>query len=108
MGDQNLTEIIQAIKIALAEGGVIINTVNGDSNVAFFQDASALGVTPEHNYTVEMTLTMDAAEENARHFPVDDSVMQKDIAHMVLIDRCPSCHGVWLDGGERGRLRNDL
>ena len=56
----------------------------------------------------EMALIMDAAEENARHCPGDDSVMQKEVAHMVLIDRCPSCHGVWLDRGERDRLRNDL
>ncbi len=56
----------------------------------------------------EMALILDATKENARHCPVDDSVMQKEVAHMVLIDRCPSCHGVWLDGGELDKLRDDL
>ncbi|MDB4476259.1 transporter substrate-binding protein [bacterium] len=64
LGDQNLTETIQAIKTALPEGGVIINTINGDSNVAFFQEASALGVTPEHNYTV-MSFSVSEEEVNA-------------------------------------------
>ena len=63
LGDQNLTEIVQAIKIALPEGGVIINTINGDSNVAFFQDAFALGVTPENNYTV---MSFSVSEEEVK------------------------------------------
>jgi Zn-finger nucleic acid-binding protein len=26
--------------------------------------------------------------------------MAKEIAHSVIIDRCPRCQGVWLDAGE--------
>ncbi|MBW2422744.1 MAG: zf-TFIIB domain-containing protein [Deltaproteobacteria bacterium] len=34
--------------------------------------------------------------------------MQKEIAHMLVIDRCPTCGGVWLDGGELERLKGDV
>lgn len=56
----------------------------------------------------EMELLMDAAEENTRHCPLDQTAMIKEVAHMVVLDRCPSCHGVWLDGGELDKLRDDL
>lgn len=39
-------------------------------------------------------------DEPTRACPVDGSPMTKEVVHMVAIDRCPSCHGVWLDGGE--------
>jgi Zn-finger nucleic acid-binding protein len=32
--------------------------------------------------------------------------MRKEIAHVVVIDRCPTCSGVWLDGGELDQMRN--
>lgn len=38
--------------------------------------------------------------EPTRACPVDGSPMTKEIVHMVAIDRCPTCRGVWLDGGE--------
>ena len=63
LGDQNLTETLHEIKMALPDGGIIINTINGDSNVAFFQEASALGVTAENNYTV---MSFSVSEEEVK------------------------------------------
>ncbi len=56
----------------------------------------------------EMQLMLEAGKENIRHCPVDNAAMQKEVAHMILVDRCPECRGVWLDGGELEKLRDDL
>lgn len=40
------------------------------------------------------------ANEPTRACPVDGSPMKKEVIHLVAIDRCPACRGVWLDGGE--------
>jgi hypothetical protein len=56
----------------------------------------------------EMQLILDAAEENTHSCPLDGSAMKKEIAHMIVIDRCPQCKGVWLDGGELDKLTGDL
>jgi len=48
----------------------------------------------------DMALLLQAASESARQCPADGETMSKEIAHMIVIDRCPKCHGVWLDGGE--------
>ena len=56
----------------------------------------------------EMQMILDAAQENIRLCPVDASSMQKEIAHMLVIDKCPTCRGVWLDGGELDKLTGDL
>ena len=56
----------------------------------------------------EMQMILDAAQENIRLCPVDNSPMQKEIAHMLVIDKCPTCRGVWLDGGELDKLTGDL
>ena len=34
--------------------------------------------------------------------------MEKDVAHMIVIDRCPKCHGVWLDAGELEQVSDDI
>ncbi len=48
--------------------------------------------------TVE--LRVQAQDEVQRLCPVDGTTMTKDVAHMLVLDRCPQCRGVWLDGGE--------
>tara|TARA_B110000503_G_scaffold63002_1_gene99648 strand:- start:8951 stop:9169 length:219 start_codon:yes stop_codon:yes gene_type:complete len=55
-----------------------------------------------------MQLILDAADENIRQCPLDASPMKKEIAHMIVIDKCPKCHGVWLDGGELDKLADDV
>jgi len=56
----------------------------------------------------EMQLILDAAKENVRQCPLDASPMTKEIAHMIVIDKCPQCNGVWLDGGELEKLTDDI
>jgi len=56
-----------------------------------------------------MTLLVEASsKEGSRECPVDGTEMSKSIAHMVVIDRCPKCGGVWLDGGELDKLFADV
>jgi Zn-finger nucleic acid-binding protein len=33
--------------------------------------------------------------------------LTKEIAHGIVIDRCPQCRGVWLDAGELERMNTD-
>ena len=48
----------------------------------------------------ELNLLVEACNEQKRSCPIDGATMSKSIVHMVVIDRCPECRGVWLDGGE--------
>jgi len=56
----------------------------------------------------EMALIVQASGETDRLCPVDQVKMTKEIAHMIVVDRCPTCSGVWLDGGELERLKGDV
>ena len=47
-------------RTALPDGGVIINTLNGDQNVAFFKQIQDAGITPENGYYV---MSYSIAEE---------------------------------------------
>jgi hypothetical protein len=51
---------------------------------------------------------LEASKEVRQHCPVDGAAMEKEIVMSVIIDRCPSCHGVWLDGGEIDQLKGDV
>jgi urea transport system substrate-binding protein len=62
LGNTEVTAIITKIKQALPDGGVIFNTLNGDSNVAFFKQIQAAGLTPE-KYP---TMSVSVAEEEVR------------------------------------------
>ena len=64
LGDQALEPAVAAIRSALPEGGVIINTINGDSNVAFFTEATAQGLTPANGYTI-MSFSVSEEEVSA-------------------------------------------
>lgn len=39
-------------------------------------------------------------KEPKRICPVDGSILLKEHNHEIIIDRCPTCKGVWLDAGE--------
>ena len=56
----------------------------------------------------EMALMVQASAEADRLCPVDKFNMTKEVAHMIVVDRCPTCGGVWLDGGELERLKGDV
>lgn len=64
LGDQALEPAVSAIRAALPEGGVIINTINGDSNVAFFIEATAQGLIPANGYTI-MSFSVSEEEVSA-------------------------------------------
>ena len=51
---------------------------------------------------------LDAGKEDRRPCPVDGETMAKEIAHMLVIDRCPKCQGVWLDSGELERIKGGV
>ena len=56
----------------------------------------------------EMALLVEASKEGSRACPVDGMPMAKTVAHMLVVDRCPKCNGVWLDGGELEKLYSDV
>jgi Zn-finger nucleic acid-binding protein len=39
---------------------------------------------------------------------MDAAEMEKEILLNLVIDRCPTCRGVWLDGGELEQMRNSI
>ncbi len=51
---------------------------------------------------------MRAAKEERRGCPRDGSEMAKELALLVVIDRCPTCKGVWLDAGELEQIRSSV
>ena len=52
LGNTEVAPIISKIKVALPDGGIIINTLNGDQNVAFFKQIQDAGITPSNGYYV--------------------------------------------------------
>ena len=60
----------------------------------------------ECQQTLELTLA--AAKEAPRDCPIDGNAMVKEVVSNVIVDRCPSCKGVWLDGGELELLRGAI
>ncbi|MDJ0696355.1 urea ABC transporter substrate-binding protein [Mastigocoleus sp. MO_188.B34] len=62
LGNIEVTPIISKIKQALPKGGVIFNTLNGDSNVAFFKQLKGAGITPDKYPTMSVSI----AEEEVK------------------------------------------
>jgi urea transport system substrate-binding protein len=62
LGNTEVAPIIAKIRSALPNGGVIYNTLNGDSNVAFFKQMQGAGLTPE-KYPV---MSVSIAEEEVQ------------------------------------------
>ena len=57
----------------------------------------------ECQQVLEMKLA--ASKESPRNCPIDGVAMKKEVTANVVIDRCPRCRGVWLDGGELELMR---
>lgn len=49
-----------------------------------------------------------AEGEPRQSCPVDGELMEKVIVLNLVLDRCPGCEGVWLDGGELDLLRRSI
>ena len=62
LGDTEVTPIITKIRAALPDGGVIFNSLNGDTNVAFFKQMQGAGLNPD-KYPV---MSVSVAEEEVR------------------------------------------
>jgi hypothetical protein len=53
----------------------------------------------------ERIVKLKAAAEEKRPCPIDGVPMVKEVVHMLVIDRCPTCHGVWLDAEELDAIK---
>jgi len=62
LGNTEVTPIIEKIQQAMPDGGVIFNSLNGDSNVAFFKQLKSAGMGPDQ-YPV---MSVSIAEEEVR------------------------------------------
>ncbi len=67
LGNTEVTPIITKLRAALPNGGVIFNSLNGDSNVAFFKQIQAAGLNPD-KYPV---MSVSIAEEEVKQIGVD-------------------------------------
>lgn len=56
----------------------------------------------------ECQMTVRAERERRRVCQMDGAEMSKEVILNVILDRCPSCGGVWLDGGELGLLNTAI
>ncbi len=60
LGEMSLDPLVRNIQASLPSGGVIVNTINGDSNVAFFESLQRAGITRDMGYSV---MSFSIAEE---------------------------------------------
>jgi urea transport system substrate-binding protein len=67
LGNNEVTPIITKIKQVLPNGGVIYNTLNGDSNVALFKQLKGAGLTPDKYPSMSVSI----AEEEVKAIGVE-------------------------------------
>ncbi|MGB3238897.1 MAG: urea ABC transporter substrate-binding protein [Geitlerinemataceae cyanobacterium] len=67
LGNTEVTPIIAKIQQELPDGGVIFNTLNGDSNVAFFKQMQGAGLGPD----LYPVMSVSVAEEEVRQIGPD-------------------------------------
>jgi urea transport system substrate-binding protein len=67
LGNTEVTPIITKIRQKLPNGGVIYNTLNGDSNVAFFKQLKGAGLTPDKYPSMSVSI----AEEEVKAIGVE-------------------------------------
>lgn len=63
------------------------------------------GVPTCNKCEAELAAKRQAAQESKQACPVDGEPMEKEIVLNLIVDRCPACDGVWLDGGELELLK---
>ncbi|GAB4212925.1 MAG: urea ABC transporter substrate-binding protein [Synechococcales cyanobacterium] len=67
LGNTEVTPIITKIRAALPNGGIIYNSLNGDSNVAFFKQLKGAGLNPDKYPSMSVSI----AEEEVQAIGVD-------------------------------------
>lgn len=68
LGNTEVTPIITKIKAALPDGGVIFNSLNGDSNVAFFKQLQGAGMDPEKYPTMSVSIAEEEVRQIGKEF----------------------------------------
>jgi urea transport system substrate-binding protein len=71
LGSKDVHALVASIKARLPVGGVIINTLNGDTNVAFFNALKANRIDALSNYTV---MSLSVAEEEVAAIGVEPTL----------------------------------
>ncbi len=67
LGSNDVMAVITKIKQALPNGGVIYNTLNGDTNIAFFRELQAFGLHPDKYPSMSVSI----AEEEVKAIGID-------------------------------------
>ena len=70
LGNTEVTPIITKIRAALPDGGVIFNSLNGDSNVAFFKQMQGAGLTPEQYPVMSVSIAEEEVRQIGKEFLV--------------------------------------
>ena len=68
LGNTEVTPIITKIRAALPDGGVIFNTLNGDSNVAFFKQMQGAGLTPDKYPVMSVSVSEEEVRQIGKEF----------------------------------------
>lgn len=68
LGNTEVTGIITKIRQALPNGGVIFNSLNGDSNVAFFKQLQGSGLTPDLYPVMSVSIAEEEVQQIGREF----------------------------------------
>lgn len=82
LGSTDVTPIIE--RIVASKPSIIINTINGDSNIAFFKELRQFGITPQKI----PTLSFSIAENELQHMNVEQ--MWGDYAAWNYFESIPS------------------
>jgi urea transport system substrate-binding protein len=69
LGSRDLAAVTREIKSQLPSRGIIINTLNGDSNVSFFRALSAQGLVASEGYTI---MSFSISEEEVAAIGVEN------------------------------------
>ncbi|NJN85634.1 MAG: urea ABC transporter substrate-binding protein [Leptolyngbyaceae cyanobacterium SL_7_1] len=68
LGNTEVAPIIAKIRQALPDGGVIYNTLNGDSNVAFFKQLQGAGLTPDKYPTMSVSIAEEEVQAIGKEY----------------------------------------
>jgi urea transport system substrate-binding protein len=72
LGNTEVAPIIAKIKKALPNGGVIFNTLNGDSNVAFFKGLQEAGMAPDKYPTMSVSVAEEEIQAIGKEYLLED------------------------------------
>ncbi|HEY9646276.1 MAG TPA: urea ABC transporter substrate-binding protein [Chroococcidiopsis sp.] len=68
LGSTEVAPIIAKLRSALPNGGVIYNTLNGDSNVAFFKQLQGAGLTPDKYPTMSVSIAEEEVQAIGKEY----------------------------------------